>query len=301
LDPVIAALIEAQALNRFGIDSHEQSSLHFLSTLDSEGSALLTGRPTYRMQNGLSSLTQTLAQRIAGVIPEHTLRTNRPLIEIEEDDGRFTLTFQGPRSKEVVFARNIICTLPFTRLRQVKGIQRLKIGELKKEAILNQGYATHSKGILVFESPFWLKNQGSIPAILGNFTGDFTSQKMWDSGRTQESKNGILAYQRAGDSGLKAGEMAPQEALKDLGLFYKEVPAIDRERQPLINWRSKIWNQGSMAYFKPGQYMRLKGVAGESEYNGRFQFAGEHTSLLFAGTLQGALESGVRAANAIKV
>lgn len=301
LDPVISSLIEVQSVSRFGVDSHEQSSLHFLSTLDSEGSSLLTGRPTYRMQEGLSSLTQTLAQRIAGVIPEHTLRTNLPLVEIEEKDGRFTLTFQGPRGKEVVFTRNIICTLPFTRLRQVKGIDRLKIGELKKEAIQNQAYATHSKGVLIFDSPFWMKSQGGIPANLGNFTGDFPSQKMWDSGRTQEGKNGILTYQRAGESGLQAGVNAPQVALKDLGLFYKEVPAVDRERQPMINWRTKIWSQGSMAYFKPGQYMRLKGVAGESEYNGRLQFAGEHTSLHFAGTLQGALESGVRAANAIKI
>lgn len=301
LDPVISALIEVQAVSRFGVDSHEQSSLHFLSTLDSEGSSLLTGRPTYRMANGLSSLTQTMAARVAGVIPEHTLRTNRPLIEIEEKDGRFTLTFQGPRNKEVVFTRNIICTLPLTRLRQVKGLERLRIGELKKEALQNQSYATHSKGLLIFDSPFWSKNQGTTPANLGNFTGDFTTQKIWDTGRTQEGRNGLLAYQRAGESGLNAGSNAPQVALKDLGLFYKEMPPVDSDRQPLINWRNKIWSQGSMAYFKPGQYMRLKGVAGESEYNGHLQFAGEHTSLRFAGTLQGALESGVRAANAVKI
>jgi monoamine oxidase len=56
-----------------------------------------------------------------------------------------------------------------------------------------------------------------------------------------------------------------------------------------------------MAYFKPGQYMKYRGVAGEPEYGGRFLFAGEHTSLRNAGTVQGALETGTFAASSINI
>ena len=68
-----------------------------------------------------------------------------------------------------------------------------------------------------------------------------------------------------------------------------------------VNWSLKPWSLGSMAYFKKGQYMRFKGVAGEAEYRGHFQFAGEHTSMLAAGTLQGALETGLIAAANVNI
>ncbi|MNL32894.1 Flavin containing amine oxidoreductase [compost metagenome] len=54
-----------------------------------------------------------------------------------------------------------------------------------------------------------------------------------------------------------------------------------------------------MLAYKPGQFTRFHGVASESEYGGRFLFAGEHTSVRFGGTLQGALESGYQAASEI--
>lgn len=301
IDPLLLKLIEAQAVNQFGVDAPEQSALHFISTLDAEGSSLLSGRTVYRMPSGLSELTQILASRISGVIPDYIVKMNYSLTEIMGNKGEFTLGFAGPRGKEVYTTRNVICTLPFTRLRSIKGLAELEFSSLKKELINAQSYATHSKGICAFANPFWRNRQGNTVANLGNFTGDFLSQKIWDSGRGQEGTQGLLTFQRAGQSGAQAGAAAQSEAMKDLGLFYTNVPNLLEENSYLVNWSKKPGTLGSMAVFRPGQYMRYKGVAGEAEYDGRFIFAGEHTSLRFAGTLQGAIESGLKAASSVRL
>lgn len=299
VDPLILSLIEAQSVSRFGVDAKDQSSLHFLSTIDSEGSSLLAGRSTFRMEGGLSSLIQNMYQRVAGVIPESVLMKNMALIEIKEEKGRFELIFKGPKGEEKYTAKNVICTLPFSCLKDVKGINDLDFSDLKKEVIANQSYASQSKGTVAFPDAFWKTKRGNTPANLGNFTGNFTAQKMWDSGRTQEGAQGLLTYQRAGASGLNVGAMATDEALADLKIFYSEIPAVVPEGQIIANWTQRPWNKGSMAYFKPGQYMKYRGVAAEPEYGGRFLFAGEHTSIRFPGTLQGALETGAYAASTI--
>lgn len=296
VDPLLLRLIEEQAVMRFGVDAEGQSALHFLETLDGEGSSLLIGRPQFRMDGGLSKLMQALADRVSGVIPNQVVKMNHPLMEIAETDGVFTLTFATAAGRKSFTTRNVICTIPFSKLRFVKGIENLKFSDLKKENILQQSYATHSKGVLVFKSPFWCQKRGPVPGNLGNFSGDFISEKFWDSGRGQQGDQGLLTFQRGGRRGLEAASAVFEEAVRDLGLFYDVVPEVESSFTQMVNWQQRPWVAGSMAVFKPGQYMRFKGVAGEAEYSGRFLFAGEHTSLRFSGTLQGALESGMKAA-----
>lgn len=300
VDPVILKLIEAQAVARFGVDAENQSSLHFLETLDAEGSSLLQGSRTYRMEGGLTQLISTLHERVAGVIPQYIVKTNNVLTEIFEKKGVFELTFKSPNGHDTYTSKNVICTIPFSKLREVEGLQKLEFSSLKKDAILAQDYATHSKGALAFNDPFWRKKSGKIPGNLGNFTGDFLTQKFWDSGRGQDGTQGLLTFQRGGKSGAEAGALAPQAAVQDFNLFY-DMNSHSVLDSNFVNWSLKPWSLGSMAYFKKGQYMRFKGVAGEAEYRGHFQFAGEHTSMLAAGTLQGALETGLIAAANVNI
>lgn len=299
VDPIVLRLLEEQAVTRFGVDAAEQSSLHFLETLDGEGSSLLSGRGQYRLDGGLAKLMQSMADRVSGVIPDQIVKLNSPLSEISEVDGVFHLTFATDTGRKTFTTRNVICTIPFVKLREVQGLQHLQFSTVKKENISQQHYGSHSKGVLAFSSPFWRHKQGSVMPNLGNFTGDFVTQKFWDSGRSQVGEQGLLTFQRAGRRGQIAGVSAFDEALKDLQLFYADVPEVDSSLSQIVNWQQRPWSGGSMAVFRPGQYMKFKGVSGEAEYSGRFLFAGEHTSVRFAGTLQGALESGVKAASEV--
>ena len=74
-----------------------------------------------------------------------------------------------------------------------------------------------------------------------------------------------------------------------------------QERNPDVDfWPGNRWTKGSYSYWKVGQYTRFAGV--EREVEGRLgacHFAGEHTSIDFQGYLQGAVETGERAADEI--
>ena len=68
-------------------------------------------------------------------------------------------------------------------------------------------------------------------------------------------------------------------------------------RDQLAFWPDHPWTKGSYSYWKVGQYTRFAGV--ERERQGRCHFAGEHTSVDFQGYLNGAVESGERAAREV--
>lgn len=299
VDPTVLKLIEVQAVARFGVDASEQSSLHFLETLDEQGSSLLRTGSQFRLDGGLTKLMQALGSRVVGVLPDHFVKMNHALVEISEKGQIFELTFSTPTGVKRFSAKNVICTIPFSKLKNVKGLERMQFSSAKMENILSQNYASHSKGAVVFPNPFWRQKKGKMSANLGNFTGDFVAQKLWDSGRSQATDQGLMTFQCGGSSGRSANADFGNVIFKDLNHFYEVLPT-GGSLVALTNWTQKKWAEGSMAYFKPGQFMKFKGVAREPEYSGHFLFAGEHTSIEFPGTLQGALESGVEAASEIE-
>jgi|GEM_PF-1489865 len=299
VDPIALKLVSLQAVSRFGLDAHEQSAMNFLSTLDSEGSALMAGRPSYRMQNGLTSLMNALYERVAGVIPNQVVRTQHTVEAISETASGFKITFKTPQGKETYNTRHIISTLPFTAFRKIKNWKDLDFTERKRNMIDEIGYGAHSKGVLAYPQAFWRNAIGGMRGNFGNFTGEFDSQRFWESSRGQGGNKALLTFMRAGSAAAKMGADGVDIALKDLGLFYKDLEDKKLLTSAMANWSQRPGIEGSMLAYKPGQFTRYHGVAGESEYKGRFVFAGEHTSTRFGGTLQGALESGYAAAGEV--
>jgi monoamine oxidase len=76
------------------------------------------------------------------------------------------------------------------------------------------------------------------------------------------------------------------------------ITAKSNGRAALDHWTGYPWTKGSYSYWKVGQYTKFAGV--ERGPEGRAlncHFAGEHTSVDFQGYLNGAVETGQRAAN----
>jgi monoamine oxidase len=61
-------------------------------------------------------------------------------------------------------------------------------------------------------------------------------------------------------------------------------------------WAAEPWSRGAFAVFHPGQMSTMTADIARPE--GRIHFAGEHTSQ-WMGWMEGALESGERAANEV--
>ena len=75
--------------------------------------------------------------------------------------------------------------------------------------------------------------------------------------------------------------------------------SLDKPAVASFFWSRYPFTLGSYARAKPGQYTTLLDVAAEPALGGRVQFAGEHTSVDFIGYMNGGVQSGNRASEAL--
>jgi monoamine oxidase len=109
----------------------------------------------------------------------------------------------------------------------------------------------------------------------------------------------LLASYTWGQDALQWGAMDEEtrleEALDDVERIHPRIRDV-YEVGASHAWYSDRWARGAFAMFAPGQQTELQADIVRPE--GRIHFAGEHCSLYHA-WIQGALESGIRAAQAI--
>ena len=129
----------------------------------------------------------------------------------------------------------------------------------------------------------------------------------WDTSLGQGGPAGLLTIYRAGGPAgaayraARAHDRAPRAAVAQvLGFLDRWLPgarAAYNGHSWLDCWADDPWAQGSYAALRPGQWTRYWGELGRAE--GAVHFAGEHTSTYSQGYLDGAVESGERAAREV--
>src|SRR6185436_5405965 len=85
-----------------------------------------------------------------------------------------------------------------------------------------------------------------------------------------------------------------QEFLVQIEPVLPGLTATWNGRATIDHWASNPFSLGSYSYWQIGQYTRFAGIEGVQEDNAHF--CGEHTSIDAQGYLEGAVESGERAA-----
>jgi monoamine oxidase len=155
---------------------------------------------------------------------------------------------------------------------------------------------TNSKLHTQFTSRHW-----ATLGCNGETYADTGYQNTWDVTRAQSGRSGILVDYTGGNIGASFGTGTPQErAQQFLGQIEPVLPGISARwngRATVDFWTSYPWTKGSYSYWKVGQYTKFAGV--ERLPEGACHFAGEHTSIDFQGYLNGAVETGQRAAGEI--
>jgi hypothetical protein len=100
---------------------------------------------------------------------------------------------------------------------------------------------------------------------------------------------------------VRAGDGTPEERARDaLDDLQHVLPGVaDSWNKRVIRnaWDRYPWALGSYSLMKPGLYTTLHGI--EDTIEGRVHFAGEQSSMQFAGYMNGAIESGQRAAREV--
>lgn len=298
----IIDLLSKSYLTEYGDDLFNQSALNFLSIADTDLTDGFTwygsSDETRRVKGGNSQITDRLGEKLEnqiGIHRGHILRA------IRESSKGLELVFDKSGGGTVeVSADQVVCTLPFSTLRLVDGIQNLDLSPVKKKSIAELGYGMNVKHMAGFTSKAWRKGLGGVPPSTGMLTTDLAMGMVWETSRIQSGNSGILTNFLGGNDGVTAiPETNLKRMLGNLDAFWPGIAQLHDGNSQMQHWPSAPLARGSYTSPKVGQYTSLFGCEGETELKGKFLFAGEHTSPDWWGYMNGAIQSGERAAKEV--
>ncbi|MBA3348035.1 MAG: FAD-dependent oxidoreductase [Actinobacteria bacterium] len=292
----IGQLLDVAYNIEYGAESGDQSSLNLLYLLGYSGQGQFRvfgpSNEKYHVAGGNDQITDRLAAALPGQIT-----TGSELVAVRRNSsGTYALTFVQASGTKTVTADKVVLALPFSILRSSVDISKAGFEPRKLTAIREQGMGTNSKLHVQFTSRFW-QAQGAN----GDTFSDTGYQNTWDVSRGQAGNSGILVDYTGGTIGASFGSGTPAARAKQfLAQVEPVLPGATKAwngRATIDYWTGNRWSKGSYAYWKVGQYQRFAGIEGRRQ--GNCLFAGEHTSVDFQGYLNGAVETGERAAGEI--
>jgi monoamine oxidase len=284
----------------YGAETSVQSSLNMLYLLGYSGQGQLRifgpSNEKYHVRGG----NEQIAQRLANAMPGQIVLGGALVAIRQNSNNTYTLTLQRPNLATFTdTVDRVVLALPFSILRSSVDYKSAGFKALKQTAIKELGMGTNSKLHLQFKDRLW--NQLGCN---GETFADTGYQNTWEVTRAQAGTPGILVDYTGGRIGASfASGTAQERAAQFLAQLEPVLPGITAKwngRATLDYWTGYPWTKGSYSYWKVGQYTKFAGV--EREREGRAlncHFAGEHTSVDFQGYLNGAVETGQRAANEV--
>ena len=286
----------------FALLTEDQSSLDmvdFIGTDLSEPFQIFgESDEVFRIKGGSSALIDAL---VAALEKKIEMKRGYALTALEDKDGKIVAGFDAPGGASSESFDAVILALPFTKLRQVKGLEGLELGDEKLKCIRELGMGQAAKVIVGTTSRVWRTPESDLPAPSnGLFYTDLRFQNVWDSSRNQPGEAGILTDFIGVKPGLSDAKSALEAFRADLPKMSPKMAAsLDPAAVTAWFWGTYPYALGSYASAKVGQYTTLLEVAPEPALDGRLQFAGEHTSSDFLGFMNGAVVSGNRVATAL--
>ena len=245
--------------------------------------------------------------------------------------GQFALTLRGSAVEELADA--LVVAVPFSVLREITLDPSLGLSDDQLRAIRELGYGYNAKTLIQFDARPWATqygNNGSVYSDLPNV------QNVWETSWTQAGAHAILTDYSGGERGrqLQQAVVFPPDGgapitgcgvchvgspsakvikpavvqshveafLTDLDTVLPGVKAAATRvdgayRAHFAHWLTQPTSRGSYTCYLPGQFTSICGL--ESVPAGLMKFAGEHSDSFYnyQGFMEGALTSGLRAAD----
>jgi monoamine oxidase len=214
---------------------------------------------------------------------------------IDQSDSGVTVHVKTEAERFTVSGDYCVCALPFPCLRTIE-LER-PFSHAKMRAIRQLNYHASTKILFQVRRRLWEQEDG----IVGGATvTDLPIRRMNYPPSSADTERGVLlASYTWGQDALQWGAMDPEtrleEALDDVSRIHPWIRG-EYEIGTSYAWYADRWARGAFALFAPDQQTELQAAIVQPE--GRVHFAGEHCSLYHA-WIQGALESGIRAATEI--
>jgi monoamine oxidase len=207
---------------------------------------------------------------------------------IQQDDNGVTVT---TADDEIYVADRVLCTVPVPVLNKIEFQPALSSD---KQVASNGGYnyVESSRLYTQFSERFWQFDNL-------NGWGNTEFEEVWQPTWNQTGNGGIIQSYFRELAAEVFDSMTPQEQVASVHNRWRTVmPDLDDYivSNYVFAWGEQEWTGAAYASPTDSQESNLK--ASLSEPEGRIHFAGEHASN-YEGWIQGALESGIRAAKEI--
>lgn len=279
-DPELRAT--AAGLRDFFLADPEELSLAALVDLCADES--LTVEKTYRIRGGNDQLATALAAPLA-----ERLKLNTELAAISMRGERVRASLRHKRQTQQLTCDYLVCTLPASVLRRIPITPALPAQQHDAIATLSYGRAT--KSLLQFSSRFW-----RVPGKPSAFATTLPIGAVWDGNEEQRGKPAILSLAAGGSASDATIELMGRDGTAALG---RQLDWLGAQRAQLltsyhVSWENDPLARGGYAFFDTGFAPDLRRWLARP--CGRVVFAGEHTSHQWQGYMNGAVETGRRAA-----
>jgi len=290
----IKKMLHAAYLGENGMEPARQSAANLLSIFEIRDDKFFpfgASDERFKVIGGNEQIPQGLAK-----ILEPQIRYEHKLLSLRENGNKsLTLTFsQNGSTKEETFDL-VIMTLPFTILRDLD--VKMDLPPLKRRVIAELGYGANTKFVVETKERTWRK---------AGYRGYLFNEQIpngWDSTQLQQGNEGVGTFTCffGGDRARAAARGTEKEQLAYV------LPALDGAfpgtgasltgNMELAHWPANPFVKASYSCFSVGQITDFEGAAFEPVR--RLYFAGEHCSADFWGFMNGAAETGRRAAEKV--
>ncbi|QCE33440.1 FAD-dependent oxidoreductase [Acetobacteraceae bacterium] len=275
----------------FCVEASEMSYLYFLECMrQGRGMKVMMaasgGAQQDKARGGAWSVAKAMADRLGNKI-----RFQQPVVKIMQDESGIQVT---TKAGEIYGAKKLILAIP--PVLAAKLIFEPKLPSQKQGLLRRMPMGNVIKVHVAYERPFWREKGLSGEAIgLGLHFATVYDQT------PKDEEIGILVGVIEGKYAVKMSQMSQEErrqiVVKDLVHYFGE-----QAKNPIeyvdCDWAKEEWAEGGYAGCMATGVLSLYGEAlGRKE--GHIHFAGTETATEWTGYFEGALQSGLRAANEI--
>jgi monoamine oxidase len=238
---------------------------------------------TYRVAQGNDLIATRIARDLASPVQFGTI-----VRRLRQHASGIIATVESRSRLSEIKADYAIVALPPAPARAVQFEPGLPAAQREALERLRTGCATRL--LVQFDRRFWDKR--------GRPTGFGSAQPtgaVWDGNEQQKGPAAILSFLAGGGA---SGELQALLRTGGVGKVVSTLKWLGRPANVLasrtITWEDDPWAGGGYAFFDPGFDPALRDWLALP--HGRVLFAGEHTSVRWQGYMNGAIESGQRAA-----
>jgi monoamine oxidase len=241
-----------------------------------------------RLRGGNDRLASAMAERLKGRVRLGTI-----LRQIRQRSGGIVATLEHRGKIAELRADFLVSALPATTLRQC--VIDPALPEAQRQAIGHLKYGDATRLLMQFDRRFW-RRRGRPNA----FGSDQWFGALWDGNEQQRGRAAILSFLAGGRASSELQRALAADGVAGVAHAVRWLGSPGRVlASRVITWEHDPWALGGYAYFDPGFKPLWREALARP--HGRVVFAGEHTSIRWQGYMNGAVESGQRAAAEIQM